>query len=400
LGKLLRISKITFVAIMLPWSTSAQDFGMPFEAMGRPNMESPKPYDWTKHCYGYWQCVEDFDSATIAFKVRSHHPLAAYVYPTEKTVSDSAQHTMELGARQIFGRNVTTLKLFADFIESQLFVSGRGRDQKQEFDFLLLGEDHDNPDHHWVQAEFGKLLATFNAKKLSTVFEQLRSDQQPALDQFFELNLKTLPQATLLEFKRLTDWEKSGWQQYNYDPLFQAAIDAKLPIYAGDVTRDAILKVAKEGESALPTEDRARLKLDVPLGPKLDDASLSEIEEAHCGTMPKEAFTGMAYAQRYRDATLADNVLKAADKHGSAILIAGNGHVRTDRGVPWYIKQRAPNAKVISIMLIEVEDGKNDPEAYVARDPDGKPAVDYIIFTPGVTGRPDPCEKMRAKMGK
>ena len=229
--------------------------------------------------------------------------------------------------------------------------------------------------------------------------EQFSANQQIALNSFADLG-KFAPQPeTLTELKRLTDWDKSGWSQYDYDPVFKAAIDAKLPIYAGDVPRDSIMKVAKEGDGALPADERARLKLDVPLGAKLDDASLSEIEEAHCGTMPKEAFTGMAYAQRYRDASLADAVLKAADKHGSAILIAGNGHVRTDRGVPWYVHQRAPDKKVVSVMLIEVEDGKNDPEAYVPRDPDGKPAADYIIFTPR-TDHGDPCEKMRAKMGK
>jgi uncharacterized iron-regulated protein len=259
---------------------------------------------------------------------------------------------------------------------------------------IALGEDHDNPGHHVLRS---KLIAALTGG--SIVFEQLRADQQPALDKFAELKAASTDQATLPEFKRRLDWDKSGWATYNYDPLFQAAIDAKLPIYAGDVPRAAIMKVAKEGEAALPAEERARLKLDVPLGAKLDDASLDEIEEAHCHTMPKEALGGMAYAQRYRDATLADNVLKAADKHGSAILIAGNGHVRTDRGVPWYIHQRAPDKKVVSVMLVEVEDGKNDPEAYVPRDPDGKPAADYIIFTPRAM-RDDPCEKMRAKMQK
>jgi uncharacterized iron-regulated protein len=283
-----------------------------------------------------------------------------------------------------------------EFVKFSYVISGT----LQDGGIVVLGEVHDNGEHHRFEASALPNAKSNFSQKLGVVIEQLRADQQDGVRAFHELDAKTLPSASLSDFKRLTDWDKSGWQQYNYDPLLQAAIDAKLPIYAGDVTRDAIMKVAKEGEAALPAEDRTRLKLDVPLGPKLDDASLSEIEEAHCGTMPKEAFTGMAYAQRYRDATLADNVLKAADKHGSAILIAGNGHVRTDRGVPWYIKQRAPNAKVVSIMLIEVEDGKNDPETYVPRDPDGKPAVDYILFTPGVTGRPDPCEKMRAKMGK
>ncbi len=264
---------------------------------------------------------------------------------------------------------------------------------------LLIGEAHDNAEHHLVQRDLVDFSLMRKNERLPVVFEQFRADQQAALDKFTETNNNPAHARSVAFLKRLTGWEKSGWQQYNYDPLLQAAIDAKLPVYAGDVTRDAIMKVAKEGEGALPAEDRARLKLDVLLGAKLDDASLSEIEEAHCGTMPKEAFTGMAYAQRYRDASLADAVLKAADKHGSAILIAGNGHVRTDRGVPWYIHQRAPDKKVVSVMLVEVEDGKTDPEAYVPRDPDGKPAADYIIFTPRAE-RGDPCEKMRAKMGK
>ena len=263
---------------------------------------------------------------------------------------------------------------------------------------VVLGEIHDNPVHHLVRSaaikEFGG-----SAQKPALVFEQFRADQQAGLDAFADLKTKSPNDATLAEFKRLTGWDKSGWQQYNYDPLFEAAIDAKLPLYAGDVTRDAIMKVAKEGESALPADERARLKLDLPLGQKLDNASLDEIVEAHCNAMPKEALGGMAFAQRYRDASLADALLNAAGKHGSAILIAGNGHVRTDRGVPWYIRQRAPDKKVVSVMLVEVEDGKNDPESYVPRNPDGKPAADYIIFTPGVAGRPDPCEKMRAKSG-
>ncbi len=269
---------------------------------------------------------------------------------------------------------------------------------------VLLGETHDNPDHHvlrrWAINQIISLREQRRSVVLNTalVFEQLSADQQPALDKFGDLKSSSPNLVTLPELKRLLNWDKSGWAKYDYDPLFQAAIDAKLPIYPGDVTRDAIMKAAKEGEAALTPDERARLALDKPLGAKLDDASLTEIEDAHCNTMPKDALSGMAFAQRYRDASLADALINAAGKHGSAILIAGNGHVRTDRGVPWYIRQRAPDKKVFSVMLVEVEDGKNDPEAYVPRDPDGKPAADYIIFTPGVAGRPDPCEKMREKM--
>ena len=264
---------------------------------------------------------------------------------------------------------------------------------------LAIGEVHDNREHHKVQALIAGMRAPGQVTQSAVVFEQIRADQQPALDQFAELRKDAEHPGTLSDLKRFLDWENSGWAKYNYDPLMQAAIDAKLPLIAGDVPRAEIMKVAKGGAEALPENERKRLALDVPLGDKNDAASIAAIEEAHCGVLPKEAFAPMAFAQRYRDATLADNVLKAAEKHGSAILIAGNEHVRTDRGVPWYIHQRAPDKKVVSVMLIEVEDGKNDPEAYVPRDADGKPAADYIIFTPAASHEGQ-CAKMRAKMGK
>lgn len=259
---------------------------------------------------------------------------------------------------------------------------------------LILGEVHDNTDDHWLQSQFAPFHGPDNTKT-GWVFEQFRADQQPVFDKLAADPVSP----TLEEFKRLTGWDKSGWQQYNYDPLLQAVIDAKLPLYAGDVAKADMMTVARQGPEALPHDERARLKLDVPLGEANDAASFTEIEESHCGLMPKEALKSMAFAQRYRDASLADATLTAAEKHGSAILITGNGHARTDRGVAWYIRQRAPDRKVVSVMLIEVEDGKTDPEAYVQRGPDGKPTADYIIFTPRVEHE-EQCAKMRERMKK
>jgi len=264
---------------------------------------------------------------------------------------------------------------------------------------LILGETHDSAAHHLLQAAVVREFAVASgekAEKTAVVFEQIRDDQQVALDKFADFDKKAARLATVSDLKRFLEWDKSGWPKDLYDPLFKAVIDARLPIYPGDVPRAAIMKAAKEGEAALASDERARLGLNVPLGPDLDAASIKEIEVAHCGAVPKSAFQGMAYAQRYRDAHLADAALKAADNNGSAILITGTGHARTDRGVPWYIHRRAPAKKVVSVMFVEVEEGKTDAEAYVPRDPGGKPAADYLIFTPR-DERPDPCEKMRAK---
>ncbi len=250
-------------------------------------------------------------------------------------------------------------------------------------DIVVLGEAHDNPHHHRLRAS---LLS-----KPAIVMEQLRADQNPGLGAFNTLRAKSARLVTIDDFKAKVDWPSGGWSQYPYDPLLTAILQTGAPIYAGDPPRDTIRKIAKEGLGVLSAEDQKRLALDQPLGEKLDAISAEEIEGSHCGMLPKSAIPKMALAQRYRDAHLADATLKAAADHGQAVLLTGNNHVRTDRGVPWYIRARAPDKKVVSVVLVEVEEGKTDPEAYVPRDPDGKPAADYLIFTPSIA-RDDPCK--------
>ena len=270
-------------------------------------------------------------------------------------------------------------------------------------DFLLLGEVHDNGHHHALRRNIiDTIISSYSAGTFSKalIFEHIRTDQQPALDQFAEFNAKARRLGNSGDLFRFLEWDKSGWPDKKiFEPLFSAAINAKLPILPGDPPRERVRAIAKGGDAALTDDERQRFKLDQPLAPKLQDALLEELEASHCGLMPKSAFGKMAVAQRYRDAHLADALAKAADQYGAAILFAGNGHVRKDRGVPYYLKQMAPNRKVVSVMLLEVEEGKNDPADYIPRDPEGKPAADYILFTPRAK-RTDPCAEMRERFGK
>ena len=263
---------------------------------------------------------------------------------------------------------------------------------------VLLGEVHDNPAHHrlrgWLIA--GALRAQPD-RRPAVVFEQIRADQQAALDQFKALHEQCCRLTTAVDLLRLLDWDKSGWPPAEmYRPLFEAVVAGGLPIVPGDLPRDRVRAVARGGLDALAGEERERLRLDSALPGALADALRQELEESHCGALPPQALGGMAVAQRYRDAHMADALLAAAQRHGSAILIAGNGHVRTDRGVPWHLRQRAPGTPVTAVLLVEVEDGRTEPADYVPRDPDGHPAADRIVFTPRAE-RGDPCESLRKK---
>lgn len=255
---------------------------------------------------------------------------------------------------------------------------------RDDLDVLVLGEAHDNPHHHKLRRKF------LTPQTKSIVMEQLRADQSAGLASFNDFNRRAARPATLQDFKLKVDWDKSGWEKYPYDPLLEAVIETRAPIYAGDPGRDAIRQVAKQGPGALPEPDRGRLALDKALGDKIDAVSAEEIEASHCGMLPKTAIPRMAFAQRFRDASLADATLKAVSENGQTVLLTGNNHALIDRGAPWYVRARAPNTTIVSVVLVEIEDGKSDPEAYVPRDADGRPAADFLIFTPAIT-RDDPC---------
>ena len=251
---------------------------------------------------------------------------------------------------------------------------------------VILGEVHDNPVHHQLRAD---LVGRAGA----VAFEQLRADQQGALD---KQALEPAP-TTLDAFKAATNWAKSGWDQTTYDPLLTAVLRPKLPMYAADVPRSAMMDLVKKGATSISEEERGRLALAAPWSAALMAAALVEIEEAHCGALPKEAHAGMAIAQRYRDAHLADITLKAAEKHGSAILITGNNHARTDRGVPWYLKTRDPKRPVLSVIFTEVSPGKADINDYIPTGPDGTAAADLIVLTAPATRTGDPCDAFQKK---
>lgn len=264
---------------------------------------------------------------------------------------------------------------------------------------VLLGEVHDNGAQHALRAALlDAIVSDLAASKISPpalVFEHLRTDQAAALDAQREPTI-----AGARDLLERLDWKNSGWPAEElFLPIFEVAVTHALPMLPGHPTRAEVRDVARRGLDALSADARSRLGLDVPLPNALQNALLDELEASHCGLMPRTAFTNMALAQRYRDAHMSAALLEAAKAHGSAILFAGNGHVRSDRAVPWDLARMAPERMVLTVMLVEVSDGRTDAASYLERDPQGTPAADFTVLTPR-TARPDPCEAMRARFKK
>jgi uncharacterized iron-regulated protein len=101
----------------------------------------------------------------------------------------------------------------------------------------------------------------------------------------------------------------------------------------------------------------------------------------------------MVTAQRARDAQMAERLLAAA--RDGAVLIAGAGHVRTDRGVPAYLAGRVPAGGIASVAFVEVATDRTAPGDYAERFGAARLPFDFVWFTTRADDG-DPCARMRA----
>jgi uncharacterized iron-regulated protein len=193
-------------------------------------------------------------------------------------------------------------------------------------------------------------------------------------------------------------WSDSRWPDFKvYRPIFQAGLDAGLPIVAANLPRAEVKAIVSKGREGLDPDLAARLARDEPVPPEVERALREEMQEAHCGELPESMLAPLVLAQRARDARMAERMARAGGERG-AVLIAGKGHARDDRGVPAALAKDLPGRKVLAVAFVEVDDGENDPaaESYREEAP-GRAPYDFVVFTPR-TGRADPCVKLHAQM--
>ena len=250
--------------------------------------------------------------------------------------------------------------------------------------YVLLGEVHDNAGHH--QLRRGLLAALVrDGRRPAVAMEQFDREHQPALQR-----VQNDPAPTPELLKSAGRVDAQGWNWSYYEPIVRLALDHRLPILAANLSRADAFRVSTEGAAAvLGAAAVSALQLDQPL----PDAARLKLEQViadgHCGEAPRNILPGMVAAQRARDAIMA----QALQAHAPAVLIAGNGHVRRDFGVPHYLAHYPQGDDVRVVGFIEVDAAKGAPTDYVIA---GAPQYDYIAFTPR-TPRPDPCKELRFK---
>jgi uncharacterized iron-regulated protein len=250
--------------------------------------------------------------------------------------------------------------------------------------YVLLGEVHDNAEHHRLR--HGLLAALVrDGRRPAIAMEQFDREHQPALQR-----VQNAPAPTPELLMTAGRVDAQGWNWSYYEPIIRLALDHRLPIAAANLSRADAFRVSTEGAAAvLGAAAVSALQLEEPL-PDAARVKLERvIDDGHCGEAPRTILPGMIAAQRARDAIMAQTL----QAHAPAVLIAGNGHVRRDFGVPHYLAHYPQGDDVRVVGFIEADAAKPAPTDYVTA---AAPEYDYIVFTPR-TPRPDPCKTLRFK---
>ncbi len=243
-------------------------------------------------------------------------------------------------------------------------------------DWVLLGEKHDNAEHHRLQARIVGALGRLG-RRLAVVWEMAEPEHAEALAAARLEDVDGLGAALA--------WEARGWPAWaEYQPIAEAALAAQMPMLAGKPSQAQVRALA-QGES-LPLETAERLAWSRRYPAEVEAELLEQLAISHCGKLPEAALAPMAEVQRFWDAWMADAMRRATqppfDAEG-AILIAGSGHVREDRAVPWHLEGES-----LTVALVEVVAGRDAAADYPAFDPQ---LFDFVWFTPRVDDK-DPCE--------
>lgn len=228
---------------------------------------------------------------------------------------------------------------------------------------VILGEMHDNPAHHEIQA---RIVAELMPK--AVVWEMLTAKEAGLVN------------ATLIrdpeKLEQVLQWADSRWPDFSmYLPIFQAAPDARL--YGGEVPRQAARAAMQAGPAVAFGADAARYGLNIGLPPEQQAARELLQMQAHCGAMPQDRLAAMVGIQRLRDAVLAREALRALKETGGPVaVITGNGHARRDWGIPVYVERVRPGTKIF--VLGQSEQGQIEGQ------------FDVVLDSPPVP-REDPC---------
>jgi len=238
---------------------------------------------------------------------------------------------------------------------------------------VLLGEVHDNAAQHAMREQALRRWIEGGARP-TLLMEQFDREQQDELDRALARPGATAD-AVIASAAAVSARPGQGWHWPFYRPYVALAIEYRLPIVAANVSRADARRVISEGLLALGFDPH--VPPDVAVGQE------SEILDGHCGQLDAADARRLVAAQVARDQFMARMIERAGPR--AVVLLAGNGHVRSDIGVPRWLKP-ATRERSISIGLVESSASVESMH------------FDRVLSTPEQP-RVDPCAAMRAAPG-
>lgn len=232
---------------------------------------------------------------------------------------------------------------------------------------VLVGEQHDNPDHHALQLWLSRELAAQRPQG-SLLLEMLNPDQQARVEQVqADVRAGRAPRDTLAALA----WQP-GWDWGLYGALVQYQLRQPYPLLAANLDRAEIMQIYR----ARPT-----LQGTASTAPAVQEKLQADIRESHCGLLPDSQIPAMLAVQQQRDRRMAERLLAAPQP---AMLLAGAFHVRKDLGVPLHLADLGAGQGNVVLILAEV--GKQP-----AAD-----SADYVWYTAANVPE-DHCAKLLKK---
>jgi uncharacterized iron-regulated protein len=246
---------------------------------------------------------------------------------------------------------------------------------------VLLGEVHDNPEHHRLRLD--ALRRAFAAGWRPTLaMEQFDVDRQADI----ERARRERPRDAQYLIEQATpapSGRGEGWNWAHYRPFVELALAYDVPLVAANLSNAETRRIVRDGLAAgFGAERLSALALDRPVAADWQQAQEREIDRGHCGALPRSQWTRMAQAQLARDAVMADLLRRHAAR--GIVLLAGNGHVRRDIGVPRWLADDPLSSRVFAVGLLEHDD-----------TPKASGAFDATLYT-APAERADPCMHFKA----
>lgn len=204
--------------------------------------------------------------------------------------------------------------------------------------YVLVGEKHDNPDHHRLQLWLLQQLHGVRPQG-ALLMEMIGPLQQAAVDR---LQGDAAPDDASL--RQEIEWGDS-WDWSAYGPLVRWGLGEPQRLLGANLSDDEI-RILYQKPAQHP---------DV-YSPEALTVLSEVIASAHCGKLPEEQVPGMLAIQQGRDQRMAQRLVDAPTP---ALLLAGNYHVRKDLGVQLHWPPEATRAPLV-IMLIEAGEALPD----------------------------------------